>query len=300
MKNLKINGVDLGPLPEKWEEFTPKQVKYLCRLSLSAMTPSALKVQLFLLITGMSMVRRASLLDDDTEFFWMRSPKIGTKLISSRDIAFVIKTFDFLFKVDNDKVFIESGLVNNAFPVLRNRWGKRLYGPDGALFNITWEEFVRAETLYSRLGKESDAETVNQLLAVLYRKRTKDANPNHPDFKGDLRIPFNDHNLKQYARNTAWLAPWQKIYIRLFYDGCRAFIIKNNKYAFGGSGEGDELPQNPMKKFMMLSNALTGNDPTKTENLRKSLLWDVLPAMDQLAKDARALREKTGKNPKTY
>jgi hypothetical protein len=234
MQKLNINDTFISNIPNRWSDLTPEQMKAICKLSFTSSSPDYLKLKLFLIISRMFFTRKHPVaIDQDDVAFEMSSVRTGRIMVKASDIAFVAQSLNFLFTESGGRVYIESQFTRQFFPMLRNRWLKKLYGPDSALFNFTYEEFIRAEVLYSQLNN-GDKDVLHRFLAVIYRPADADAKPSHPDYQGDIRIPFNDHLLTRYARHTARLTNWQKVYILLYYDGCRAFIISRFPDAFAG------------------------------------------------------------------
>lgn len=296
MKQLKINNKNIAQIPGSWKELTPVQVEAVCKLSLLSLNELYMKVQLFLIITGLQLVRQPPVEigrgSDKRYLFKMQSKKTGTILVDSVDINYVVSQFDFLFTRVQNQTVIESKMVQNHFPYLRNTWGRKLYGPASALFNITLDEFIRAETLYSQFGAKSDPDLVNRFCATLYRPLDKSVNMKSPDYRGDVRQVFNDHLVERNARYTRYFRKWQKIYIRMFYEGCRAFIIHKNPNAFSGDGDASAEPKTVFEGFVSLVTALCDNDATRASKLRKTLLWDVLPQLEALSLQMKELQKK--------
>jgi hypothetical protein len=291
MKTVKINTKEICKLPESWKELTAGQVKALCRLFLVCRDPHMLKVKLFEVISGMRLIQRYPRIMNEEPCYWFYSKQTRVVALGLSQIKFLTKNFDWMFKQSGERSVVESEIYINHFPELRNRFFRRLYGPDSALYNFRWEEFIRAEVAYRNMQKKGGEKEIEKLYAVLYRPAAKGLKKDSPEFKGDMRQPFDDHHLKAMARHTDRLSPWMKVYIRMFYDGCRSFIIRTYPDAFGGgSGESSST----LKSFMQLSAALAGQDPTKSQKLRETLLWDVLPVLDSMGKEAKEFKERKG------
>ena len=296
MKQLKINGHNIAMIPTSWKDLTPFQVQAICKLSLASYNETFMKVQLFLIITGLELMRhppiQVGVYEESRYMYKMRSRRTGTIFVDSIDINFVVSQFDFLFTHLRGQTVIESKMVENHFPSLRNLWGRKLYGPDSALFNITLDEFIRAETLYAQFGKVPDPVLINKFCATLYRPRDRKVKPGRPEYSGDVRQVFNDHLVEKNARYTKSLNLWQKIYIRMLYEGCRSFIIHKHPEAFSGNGDISSQPKTVFEGFISLVTALCDNDATRAAKLRKTLLWDVLPQLEAMALHMKALQNK--------
>ncbi len=286
MKKVEINGKYITHLPTKWTELTRKQLKSLCRLTLTAADHTTLKVMLVLSFANLAISKRNMIIIDNEMHHWFYSRKTGNVLLPNAVMQIVSNTLNFLFTVRKKKHYLESQLYLQRFPYFVNRFFRKLHGPDSALFNITWLEFMKLETTYSQMGE--DPEAINRLAGILYRTGNRTRNSK----TGDKRIEYNDFDLPKYTRRAKRLRAWQLLYIRLFYEGCRAYIIQRHPHAFGDGGTPSE-PKPLIQAFNELTNALTSNDPTKAETIRKTRLWDILPAMEQNAKTAKELKEKT-------
>jgi len=302
LKPLAINGKKIADIPSKWDELSPAQIRAVCQLSTSAMSEFDFKVKLFLITTGLTLEQREpqAIINcgekEDIYFFFSR--RTGRVLLSSWQLEFILREYDFLFSHHKNTSVIESRLVKNPWPVLNPKAAVPLYGPSAALFNITLAEFIRAETLYDQIISSPDGKTVDKFNAVLYRPRDEKADTSDPMFSGDIRQKFNDHLVDRNTSFTANLSLWQKIYIRLFYDGCRAFIIHKHPNAFSATGSDTQgEPKTVFEGFISLVTALSDNDATRAARLRDTLAWDVFPVLEALAIQEKKLKELKHKKP---
>ena len=102
---------------------------------------------------------------------------------------------------------------------------KSFYGPKDELDNLTLSEFYFAERFYAD-HINGDANAINKLVAVLYRKGKLFYNKTR-DKDGDIRQPFNANLVHFYSCIIDdWPAPVKQAII-LFYDGCRAKLTEN-------------------------------------------------------------------------
>ncbi len=288
MKPLVINNIHIADLPQSWDELSPALMQAICRLALSCHDIITLKTSLALIASRLKPLPYSPALTSehpDQQLFAFQGKKTGVFLAESASIQMIADNFDFLFEEHNGRKVMESKLVKTIFPRLRTGTNT-LYSPDSALFNISFAEFIRLETLNEQLAKNPSDELMNAFAAVLYRPKDPKQNPNHPSFSGDVRLPFNDHLLKRHARITARLHPWQKIYIRLFYDGCRSFIINKHPHAFAPTDQA-QSQMSTFESFIHLVTMLTNNDPSKAADIRKAPLWDILPQLEALSKAAK-------------
>ncbi len=294
MKDLTVNDTHICKVPTKWKEISPDHIKALCKYINYAISPESLKVMMLLYISRLKLVRSKEIpapggLFDKT-LFPIKGKKTGLFYASSADIAFMAESLDFLFVEKEKKKYMQSGLVENHFPRLRTRWRTQLYGPGSGLYNLTFAEFIRLETLYELITSKGSSEAENRFCGTLYRKRDKTVDPNSPTFEGDLREPFNDHLMDTYARQGLRLSRWKKNYIRLFYEGCRNFITDKFPQAFYAN-EAVETGTTTFENFNKLITGLSNSDLTKAKEIRKAPLYDALSQLEAFAIEGKKLRE---------
>jgi hypothetical protein len=138
-----------------------------------------------------------------------------------------------------------NGLTKQLLPCLwvPSLWpfGSKLYGPANELSNLSFIEFIKAESAYISYAKTRNPEALDLLVAILYRPKRKDYNPSSPEYDGDIREKYNDHLLASRIQlvNRLPLATRQAVF--LYYDGCRSLILKQYENVFRKpkNGEGD-------------------------------------------------------------
>ena len=140
--------------------------------------------------------------------------------------------------------------------------------------------------------KTKEPEDLDLLVATLYRMRDRSMDESSIDFKGDIREPFNDHLVAARAKKLKNLDTIIKTGILLFYQGCRKFIMKQFPGVFKkGSGESGS----PVPGMLALVDALSGDDVTKTEEVRHSQLYDVLVRLQKGAEQFEKQKEELKK-----
>ena len=301
MKKLSINDLYICDIPENWNELSGDHIKALCKYINFAITPISLKMMMLLYISRLKLVKSKGIpapggLFDKT-LFPVKGKTTGLFYAASADISFMAESLSFLFAEKNDGIFIESRLVQNHFPVLRTTRLQSIYGPNSGLYNLSFAEFIRLETLYEKLGREDNPDIENRFCAVLYRPKDKAADPDSPDFTGDLRESFNDHLLEKNARIASHLSRWQKNYIRLLFEGCRNFIIEKHPNAFG-TFEAGEPGRTTFENFNQLVTSLSNKDLTKAREIRSAPLYDVMAQLEAFAIEGKKMRELSNQKPK--
>lgn len=294
MKKLTVNDLYICDIPENWNELSADHIKALCKYINFAITPISLKMMMLLYISRLKLVKSKGIPAQgglfDKTLFPVKGKKTGLFYAASADISFMAENLSFLFAEKSEGVIIESRLVQNHFPELRTQRFKSLFGPNSGLYNLTFAEFIRLETLYEKLGRDENPNIENRFCAVLYRPKDKSVDTGSPDFSGDVREPFNDHLLDKNAKTASFLARWQKNYIRLLYEGCRNFIIDKHPNAFG-TIEASEPGKTTFENFNQLVTSLTNKDLTKAKEIRTSPLYDVMAQLEAFAIDGKKIRE---------
>ena len=102
-----------------------------------------------------------------------------------------------------------------------------LAGPGDSLSGVQFGEFIFADTYFCLYAKRQAAEAFDHFLAALYRpvRRGKGIRPGHPDWTGDARERFNEHNVGYYARYLNQVPDVDRLSILLWYRGCRQQLV---------------------------------------------------------------------------
>ena len=125
------------------------------------------------------------------------------KVTNAVDIAHII--FDWLVKYDGEKLKFHFPEIRNRMPEIKV--GKLTFkGPDDLLFDITYEEFEKANTAQSAYW-DGDKEALNRFVAALYRVKQKDGK--RENIKNKKLEDVIENNLKFIRK----IPEWQKIMI---------------------------------------------------------------------------------------
>jgi len=138
--------------------------------------------------------------------------------------------------IDFLKPLSEIDITNNLMPKIRCKL-KYFYGPSEFLSNISIEEFAFADKAFVLFLKEKKFEALDELVAILYREKDKDANTKNKDYKGDNRLPFNSYQIEFNQKRLNCLSFYIKISVFLFYWGCRNSLVKKYKNVFSSGNE---------------------------------------------------------------
>jgi len=165
---------------------------------------------------------------------------------------------------------------------------RRYYGPQEKLFNLIFDEFLEAQIHYGNYRSTGNPESLNKLVATLYRPQRKDYHPKALSYNGDRRQPFNAALVPYYARKFKRLSMETKHAVMLFFEGCLQFLDINFPHAFGNSESSSPNRYGPLS----LVDALSGEDVTKNEKIRQTMLYDVMVRLEQAAVSYNQLKEK--------
>lgn len=111
---------------------------------------------------------------------------------------------------------------------------ERWIGPDHYGKNMTFLEFIRADTAYSAFLQGGAMTHLNLLAAVLYRPSRSDAFYSAPEFNGDERIPLNEYHLAARSRKAARIPLVDRYAILLQYAGLRRYLQERYPETFSG------------------------------------------------------------------
>jgi len=136
-----------------------------------------------------------------------------------------------------DWMFSSNRLTEQKLPsiMLRKRFALcRFYGPASDFANLTFEEFDDAEFWFHALINPDTTErekAMNMLCAILYRQ--------FAETPGDSRIPYNafENEIRQKWFNSADTRA--KLYVLLWYMGCRTVMVESFGELFNGKGSGE-------------------------------------------------------------
>jgi hypothetical protein len=159
-------------------------------------------------------------------------------------------------------------LTKNLLPVLGVPFSfKKLYGPEDHLKNIVFIEFIKAERNYTRFTRTGEIKYLNELVAILYRPKKKNYNPESPDHDGDIREKYNDYNVVSRVDLVSRISLRKRLAILLYYYGCRKFIIDS-----------------PLYKEIFVK-----EDKKKVEEMRDNYTWETV--LNSISENPRHIEE---------
>ena len=284
MHCLTINNIPYS-VPSSWNELTKNQLLSMVDMYNKQYNLMELSVKLLLIITGLKVVfinkYPATGYGITIEVYQFRHGR-HSFIIELNDIVFAASKLQFMFRIeekDGQTVYsLNSKLSKNLLPQIRfGRIFKRTWhGPADSISNISFSEFIHAETAYDKLLSTSREQYLNRLVAILYRPAGDD-NINSPDFRGDVRRKFNDFLIEKSAKKAASMSKNFKTAVLIYYIGCRYAITRIFPEVFKGSASDIDT----FKSYMNLVETLSNYDITKKEEIRGAYLYDVLLTLNQ-------------------
>lgn len=294
MRKLTING-DLFHIPQTWNELTPDQFLRIAELSIEAMPVAEFRLKLFLTITGLRVSNKPEVFIDEDPCYYLKHGKTNEYLVSVVELTNICKLMDFLFEVPDDedeekeRVYrLHSKLTKQLLPEIKHRNEVYTGAADG-LNNLLFAEYIHLETAYVAFNKTRKQQFLNRMVAILYRPYRQD-----DVISGDNRMEFNDALLDRDAQMMDSLEKKYKNAVFLWYEGCRNFLGKTFPEVFY-SGESGGVKRDTFESFLYLVNALTDNDVTKTEAVRRSYLYEVMVTLNQMALTRKEFNRKLKK-----
>ena len=294
MVNCKINNTSFA-IPSNWDELSNEQLKSIVSQFYSGANEAQLKLKALLTILKARVLIKNPVLHEQQI---LHKIKLGRQKAWLSDVQLKAMTDKLSFltaKYETETgapaYTLDSSLTVNLFDQFRHK-RNMYYGPEEKLFNITFGEYITAETNYLRYIKTKNNQDLDKLVATLYRRQLKSYKPNALTNTGDRREPFNDHLVNGRAAKLKKLDNIIKIGILLYYQGCRKFISNQFPDVFKKSTSGFT---STVPGMLGLVDALTGEDVTKTEEVRSSMLYDVLIRLQKAAERHEQTKQEIAK-----
>jgi hypothetical protein len=294
MHTITISG-DTYHVPGSWNELSGEQLLGLCRLSGMELQPFEFRTMALLLLLGLTMDKRPAAKISGDDYFYLRTSKQRVYMITAQNVLYMTRCLKWLFRKTEDaegnvSYHLSGKLTRNLLPEVSVK-GVTYYGPDDALTNSIYREYVHCETFLDRLSTTDNPEFLHKLIAVLYRPAGS-IGRQHPEFKGDVREELNDFHIDSRARKLSALPAETKTAIMLFYSGCREYLVYKYPNVFSAASGGSSGKSNVFQSHLNIMNALGNNDVTKIEEIGNTKLHLVMNTMEQLRKQAIELESK--------
>ncbi len=270
MRNIKLDN-DSYTLQSKWSELTPKQVIDLAKIYLAGNGFIRLKVVYCLYLMGLRLKYSNPVMLDGKSLYYVKYNRKRVYLLSLEQIYSIVSCIEWIFytekTADGPKISINPRLIFNPAKQIKVYFTK-LQGPDDGLGNISFMEFIHAETFLFRYNSTADPKWLAMFIATLWR----------PVKNGKL-TEFDQSKVDRWAKRTAKIKPEVSLALTWYYQGCKFFLSNKFKRVFSGVGG---KATDPFEGFLNLTSTLAGADVTKMERVRASSLYDTLTALEQM------------------
>jgi hypothetical protein len=117
------------------------------------------------------------------------------------NVYLISELIDSFFEQTEQGRTIKQYYIHNPVPIFRPVW-KRLYGPSDSFMNMTFGEYTDAIRLFHDFHATGDMEILKLITALFYRPKKPFLfiKKQFHDYNGDVREPYNSHNLEARAK----------------------------------------------------------------------------------------------------
>ena len=220
MTEILIHAIDkIILIPSSWDEMTDENVRFVFQTLDDSIRTQKSTLDMNILILYHLM---------NVEF--SNNTRLTSKLFPDRAQRIAENTFrlcqeclDFLFKEKEDRETVELSynLIRNSLPVLKTRSliGRLLVGPAEALQDLTFGEFRRAIAAHQAFFKSKDVADLDEMIAHLYRPRSRKANK-----AGRFVKPLRTECFAKEVEKIASIDSWKKNLILMWFSNCINFL----------------------------------------------------------------------------
>lgn len=210
-------------MPEQWNQLTGKQLIQLAFYLVQDNVSYKEKVYILKVCLGLS----------DKELFnyaWL--PKWLSNTQFFKKIEVLLFLHDHLHLIDF--LFEHNHLTKQLLPRLVH-WSasKNYWGPADNFENLTMDEFCFSEYHFLEFKKTNSRDALIRFVATLYRPAKKGYSL-LVNKDGDIRVPFNEHLIKSYAKDIARFSLSHMLGVFIWYMGCRYELIRLFPKVFNG------------------------------------------------------------------
>jgi hypothetical protein len=225
-------------LPSKWDELNAKQLRHISWISFLNLKAVDVAKLLFLVQT-LSLPFRKRIRLQYFYFFQADTTERG-------DLLFCTSSFQESRTLTRQKI----KKIRCAFVLL--------HGPNSALSNSTFWEFIKAEQCFLNYLEKKDDIWLDKLIATLYRPSKDNFNTR---LENDRRIALNDHEVTDRLKLISRIDKKTKIAVLMWFDGCRTHLIKYFPLIWKKPGPNQQVDKKTVKNtnWMQLISELAGS-----------------------------------------
>jgi len=172
-------------------------------------------------------------------------------------------------------------------------------GPRGHFQNLSFGEFIFADTFFVLYALHGKAEYLDSFITVLYRPARRvttkaglveqNASPEDADWNGDVRQAFNEHQLEVRALRVRHVPALEKLAIVTWYRGCRTQLAQEFADVFV-EAEQDAPAAGQVPDWSRVLRKLSGSAFGTVTQTAGQPLRLVLAEMNELAAEAQRLK----------
>lgn len=241
-------------VPSAWNELLDAQLRLLACLVMEAYSLQEVKLKLLLFCIG-ARVRRAN---EQVSDVWALALGSKTVFLSAAELEEMGRMFDFLFDTEGR---LDVRLTRTPFFRLETP-RMMLMGPEDGLTNVSYGQFVQAQTLLPLVQADFDSH-INDFLCVLWK---------------DLRFEPTEDGAPEWLYGVP---DSEKRVMLWYYIGSLRFIAEKFPRLFsGGDGSDNSDPRTLFEAHQRIIDELAGGDVTKKEQVRRSPLFDALYTLE--------------------
>ncbi|QCR23071.1 hypothetical protein [Pontibacter sp. SGAir0037] len=209
-------------VPASWDELNPRQLLRCMRWLYGFSVPEGASEKEAQAVKAMQKRMLLKELLGLKPWYFKALPDIA--------IAQLHSCTDFLFSSNN--------LTKQLLPAIGSRF-RKWYGPKERFRNLSFLEFIFADTYHLRFIKTGDPDCLHKLLAVLYRPKVgfHFIRKRLSSYSGDIREPFNEHLLEARAAQMQRLPEDVKLAVLAWYRGCRNRLEQTYDLVFTSENE---------------------------------------------------------------
>ncbi len=253
-------------VPSGWNEFSTEDLVALINICKKESTMIEIQLKFFLYCVYGCVTH-----DVGMNIYNIKT-KRSRHTLRADELAMTLSVFDYIFDFDNDgNPYLSPKLTTNHFP--KTQCGCTiLYGPNDALDNITYNDFIWLQTWHSQM--KDNIAAVDELINVLYKQKSG---------KQDVSILSKMSPTVKTA--TLWL-----------YIGTLQLLSERFPHVFGGVGSELSSASEVFDNQQRIIDSFAQGDVTKKEQVRCSLLYDALYSMEMAAIRQEEMEDAMNKN----
>jgi len=270
-------------IPTSWNQCTAAQIRFLCRLIAAGLNPWYMRQKVFMQFGCLKAINHRYLDDNGTPYYLFKHlPTKQFCYISLPDYSFYLRQIDWTQR--------ESELSEQLFPSIKVLGMIKLYGPSKKIFNLTYGEFVHAESCFNRYVHTKKAEALIDLCALLYRPGSG-ISPLSDEYKGDRRKDFNEYTYTRHRWMIKLLPAWFVVYAFLYYTGSREAMYAAHQHLKESVSIGEDRSSD-LDKHRRLVNSLNQGDITKNQLIWQTPVWDAFAMIDRMIEQHKQITRK--------